>query len=914
MRLQDNFRDAFWSPVAATEPIPNYTIGLNALHDKLSTSALENDAIAAYLQKRIDAENACADLMLADLSSATAAASASVESTMNASLKSAFDMVCQESTETAHCHRVRAGVLAQDVLEPLANFSRLFNDQLQTQKARLEEDILEFEHAAQSALLTRSVYWSRCRALELACPDFRPPVPFGFQEEDNDEDDNDDMNGNEDEDDVKDAQFVGGRQRSSSVTSELNVDRGGVRLGKCTVLPYRDVARAVNRMQKMIQGTRTSPTAPPKYLGHHIFEWIRDYCATPPHTSQQHEVTLDTESHEICKHLVALKFLRCVPKEKSGFDLDLYYEVQQNVVERYLRKTRIRRSVDNGQPESNLEGEVVSMTLQVPDASSPSLSPGSNAAVSAISGFFGRFSSQKKTTVDPTTKAHVDMVEADVAYKKKIKAVNQMRKSLEESLAAHFDGMQQLEMDRINAIKHAFITMATALTGTLPMFKETYNRITLFQEPLKPEQDIHSIVEQFKTGEYCPRPMIYENYYHGAAIDQIFGVPLEEVAQIYGSYVPPIVNKGLKIIDAGLALGKKDEINKLTKDVWSTIIPMKELNKLCDEIDSLAGSQLKQVLEKFNLNELANIIRVYLLELPECLLTFDLYDPVKILYATPQDTESRLMSVSKLLATLPSPNYHTLKALSHHLFKLLKQTNDEDLLNQLISMFASILMRPRTTSSVNMHDRHPKRLVRDLLTCYDTIFTKAVNRAQKSSASRSAIVADNASATTLFVSPPMYETATSQQDHVNSTESALRRTLLTIMRRNSAETGTHDNDDAPPESPGGRPIVPHSKLTLFEDPDKSEPTSKPSGTSTPQDSIKNIPVLDDDDRVDAERLSTDVSLMLDLDDQDDAVEITDKDDVDRRRLTPTMERTPNRSRASTRGTLDNVELDPFFDD
>ncbi|GAN01545.1 rhoGAP and Fes/CIP4 domain protein [Mucor ambiguus] len=903
--MQDNFRDAFWSPVAATEPIPNYTIGLHALHDKLSTSVLENDAITAYLQKRIDTENACADLMLSDLSSAMATASASVESTMNASLKSSFDMVCQESTETGHCHRVRAGLLAQDVLEPLANFSRLFKDQLQSKKSRLEEDILEFEHAAQSALLTRSVYWSRCRALELACPDFRPPVPFGFQEDD--DGDEDDMN-EIDEDDVKDAQFVGGRQRSSSVTSELNVDHGGVRLGKCTVLPYRDVAISVNRMQKMITGTKTSPTTPQKYLGKHIFEWIRDYCATPPHTSQQQEVTLDTESQEICKHLVALKFLRCVPKEKSGFDLDQYYEVQQNVVERYLRKTRIRRSVDNGQPESTHEGEM-SMTLEVP-SSSPSQSNG-NAAVNAISGFFGRFSPHKKPAVDLTTKVHVEMVEADEAYKKKIKAVNQMRKLLEESLAAHFDELQQLEMDRVNAIKHAFVTMATALSGTLPMFKETYDRITLFQEPLKPEQNIHYIVEQFKTGEYCPRPMIYENYYHGAAIDQIFGVPLEEVAQIYGSYVPPIVNKGLKIIDAGLALKKKDEVNKLTKDVWFTMIPMKEVNKLCDEIDSLAGSKLKQVLEKFNLNELANIIRVYLLELPECLLTFDLYDPVKILYATPQDTESRLMSVSKLLATLPSPNYHTLKALSHHLFKLLKQTNDDDLLNQLISLFASILMRPRITSSVNMHDRHPKRLVRDLLTCYDTIFTKAVNRAQKSSASRSAIVADNTSATTLFVSPPMNDTV---PDHSNTTESALRRTLLNIMRRNSAETGTHANHDAPPDSPGGPPIVPHSKLTLFEDPDKSEPTPKQSGTSTPRESIKDTPILDDDDRVDAERLSTDVSLMLDLDDQDDAVEITDKDDVDRRRLTPTSERTPNRSRASTRGTLDNVDLDPFFDD
>lgn len=116
-------------------------------------------------------------------------------------------------------------------------------------------------------------------------------------------------------------------------------------------------------------------------------------------------------------------------------------------------------------------------------------------------------------------------------------------------------------------------------------------------------------------------------------------------------------------------LKRKPAVDNLIEDVWLTIIPTKELNKICDKINCLAGSKLKEVLEQLSLNELANVIRFYLLQLPECLLTFDLYDPVKILYATQQDTESRLVSVSKLLATLPSPNYHTLKALSHHLFK-----------------------------------------------------------------------------------------------------------------------------------------------------------------------------------------------------------------------------------------------------
>lgn len=173
--------------------------------------------------------------------------------------------------------------------------------------------------------------------------------------------------------------------------------------------------------------------------------------------------------------------------------------------------------------------------------------------------------------------------------------------------------------------------MSSSLSNTLPMFKETYNRITLFQETLKPEQDIHYIVEQYRTGPFCPKPMIYENYYYGSATDQIFGVPLEEVAQIYGSYVPPIISKGIKLIDAGLSVTNKD---KACEEVWSNIIPVKEMNVICEKLDGQVGNQLKTMFETFDLNVLANLIRVYLLELPECLLTFDLYDPVKLLYAT----------------------------------------------------------------------------------------------------------------------------------------------------------------------------------------------------------------------------------------------------------------------------------------
>lgn len=517
--MNEHFNNTFWSP--SLDPIPNYTRGLSTLHSQLLESVKENEQMAFYIRRRIDSERVCAKLLERQQEICPEM------NIMNPSLKNMFDMVRNESLETAHCHRVRASILSQEVLEPLEKFTCLFQTRLSSRKIKLDEEIDEFKHVAQSALLMRSVYWSRCRSLELGRPEYRPAVPYGFEEEADDGD-----------------EFIGGRKRSSSVTSELNVDHGGVKLGKTTVVPYREVARSMGRMQKMIEGYKSSSNGPRRFLGKDVFDWVRDYLASP----DLEEVRLDDESLDVCRTLVALKFLRSVPKEMDGFKKDLYYEVQQNVVERYLRKTRIRHTVsDDGSQQQKAAKEqeegVHSMTLEVPS------SDGKGSTNSMMGGFLDRFKPNKG--VDSTTKAQMEMEEADQVYKKKIKAVNKMRKRLEESILGYFEDMENFEKERIHAIKKAFTAMSNSLSNTLPMFKETYDKIFLFQESLKPEQDILYIIEQYKTGPYCPRPMVYENYYYGAAIEQTFGVPLEEVAQIYGSYVPPIVSKGIKLIDAG---------------------------------------------------------------------------------------------------------------------------------------------------------------------------------------------------------------------------------------------------------------------------------------------------------------------------------------------------------------------------
>lgn len=101
----------------------------------------------------------------------------------------------------------------------------------------------------------------------------------------------------------------------------------------------------------------------------------------------------------------------------------------------------------------------------------------------------------------------------------------------------------------------AFIGIAASLSNTIPRCKETYDHMMLYQETLKPDKEVQSIVEQYRTGQFLPKPILYQNYFYGASKDQLFGVPLEEITKIQGSLVPTLISEGLSVIESG---NKKD--------------------------------------------------------------------------------------------------------------------------------------------------------------------------------------------------------------------------------------------------------------------------------------------------------------------------------------------------------------------
>ena len=73
--------------------------------------------------------------------------------------------------------------------------------------------------------------------------------------------------------------------------------------------------------------------------------------------------------------------------------------------------------------------------------------------------------------------------------------------------------MHQVEHDRITAIKTAFESLAVTMSNTISFSQAQYDRLMQQSEQLNPDEDIQALMEQYRTGIYCPKPIVFENFY-----------------------------------------------------------------------------------------------------------------------------------------------------------------------------------------------------------------------------------------------------------------------------------------------------------------------------------------------------------------------------------------------------------------
>lgn len=144
--------------------------------------------------------------------------------------------------------------------------------------------------------------------------------------------------------------------------------------------------------------------------------------------------------------------------------------------------------------------------------------------------------------------------------------------------------------------------------------------------------------------------------------------------------------------------------------------------------DALNDSKVdyQEVLEQADIPVVVSVLKLYLLELPDSLVSSQVYEIVKTIYSTTAHEtteEGRIKVLQSTLGQLRLNNIATLDAIMTHLTRLIDLTSaDETFVSRLAQSLSQCVLRPRTESSLTMDERHSYRLIRDLFAHKDAIF------------------------------------------------------------------------------------------------------------------------------------------------------------------------------------------------
>ncbi|CAO3636223.1 unnamed protein product [Cunninghamella echinulata] len=582
---------------------------------------------------------------------------------MGASLKQCFQVVRQESQFSAQAHQSRATNIQTTALDPIQIMAKKYMKIITTSQTHIMDCIQQFEKQVQLTEKAKQEYHRICEKIKTIQPDYQP---------------------------LQDKPII------------------------LASIPwtYSDLVSFFTHLQQTYQ----------PLLGQYILDGMIDYYTKRIKTINT-TTPLSSSSSLSLDNVNQLAYTSCQQLLDHGW---LLMSLNNNNNEKKIEDQGIPSSCQfSTQPD-------ISFTLNIPppppqQQQQPYLSTPSSSTTTTNTNSNNGFWNNKKKCVDSLTSLIHDMDLANQHYKEMVKHLEILRLENEENLFMHFEEMENLELERIQTIKQAFISMAAAFSNTIPIYKDLYDQMMLYQETLNPEKDIQAIVEQYRIGKFCPRPILYENYFYGSVNNQLFGVPLQNVVDNEKTHIPLLLENGLSIIESALPQLHEKEQSK----IWIAPLPLDLIHKARNDLNFTMAPITQDMLKKYDIILLASVIRLYLLELPDCLVTFELYEPIKLLYANKnQDIDSHLISISKLMTTLPTVNYETLKSLLNHFQKLIDMTDDTNLLQSLVYRFSHIIIRADTATSANKHDRHPHRFVRDLLEHFDILFSKEVDEGQ----------------------------------------------------------------------------------------------------------------------------------------------------------------------------------------
>lgn len=352
-----------------------------------------------------------------------------------------------------------------------------------------------------------------------------------------------------------------------------------------------------------------------------------------------------------------------------------------------------------------------------------------------LSGTINNYLNNPHVDETPVQKLTREVKELDAKYRDSVVRMDDARCVLEEGIFEHMEFLERCESDRLNAIKHVFLDFLASLSNVVPSIQASVDKYLLYQETVVPERDMLYLVESYKTGGFAPRVPVYDNYYSPAE-GWTFGIDLELRCQGDGKRLPNLVSSILRHLNDEYPVLENDEVRLA---VWTEQVPLKKTHELRREIND--GKPIKpEVLAKYPAPVVASVLKLYLLELPYAVINSMLYEPIKQVYLecpNDEDLSTRIGYINTIFGQMRVPQIAVLDALTKHLARLMEIAKPgQEYRDKLASELAPCLFRPPKQTAVTLSDRHPQRLIHDLIEHRKAIITELKRKNSGNSTSR----------------------------------------------------------------------------------------------------------------------------------------------------------------------------------
>ncbi|PHH91038.1 hypothetical protein CDD83_1877 [Cordyceps sp. RAO-2017] len=667
------FADSFWSS--------DYAAGLGVLFGKLQQGVLENRQVLTIARLRAEAEEAYGQ-RLRDIAPAADRISGGFARDDGATVRKAYDGMRDEMQDAARSHQRIAQNIRDLVVNPFSRWCDAHEARVQSSQDELQGRIKTHDRQADAVRKLRSNYFNKCRLVE----DLEEENKLAFQDP---------------ETSPKAGQTIPEIKVQPHKEEEPD-DEEIYEIGD-EIYQHDQIKKIIAQMLSTIKMGETKVPILGTYLntsaGSDIVEYLQRNMA----------VTSVSYAERIGQDLISNGFLRLIGNVGSTFanSSRLFYQ------------WRPKAFKIAGMPEKRVPP---GRTLSLPTTGSDS---SDSAVVGTVSEYLANWNvlNNSHPNETPAQRLQRESREADEKYKAGVHRLDELRCELEQAIFLHLKFLERCELDRLKAIKTVILDFSGSLGNVIPSLQSTVDKMLLFQETVQPVGDLRYLLENYRTGSFIPRVVVYENYYNRVD-EQTFGVDLEARARADKKRVPILVTTLLTYLDHHYPDLEGDEARR---GVWLVDVPLAHVHKLRALVNN--GKPLSHdALNRFDVPTVANLLKLYLLELPDSLVSSHVYEIVRTIYTTPTadaTDASRIAVLQQTLSQLRLTNIATLDACMNHFTRLVDLTSaDEAYIAALTSSLAPCMLRPRTETSLTMEEKHAVRLVRDLFTHKDAIFNE----------------------------------------------------------------------------------------------------------------------------------------------------------------------------------------------